>query len=154
MPVDESVVEAALDMARREARLLETMQEALSSADDATALTYARVLCDLEREPPRKRRSQRRRPSRPQEVTCKEDSTPPTVLWKWPKLSGAVLDGLIEAALEISRKRDQLKERMKGALIGGDDATALQFARRLCGLEEHAVGNRPRAGQTRRKRSL
>ncbi len=43
--------------------------------------------------------------------------------------------GLIEAALDISRRRTEMLEKMKAALQAGDDQEALRWARRLCALD-------------------
>jgi len=45
-------------------------------------------------------------------------------------------NGLIDAAIEIGRKRHDRLRRMKVALESGNDAEALRFARQLCGLED------------------
>jgi hypothetical protein len=42
--------------------------------------------------------------------------------------------GLVEAALEISRKRTQMMEQMRKALETGDEKQALSLARLLVGL--------------------
>jgi hypothetical protein len=47
--------------------------------------------------------------------------------------------GLIEAAIEISRKRTQMMEQMRKALEGGDDQRALHLARALVGLGQVTV---------------
>jgi hypothetical protein len=48
------------------------------------------------------------------------------------------LTGLLDAAMDIaSKRRDALRE-MRGALVKGDNEAALQYARRLCGLNDEA----------------
>lgn len=47
--------------------------------------------------------------------------------------------GLIEAAIEISRKRTQMLEQMRKALEEGDEQKALHFARALVGLVQVTV---------------
>ncbi len=42
--------------------------------------------------------------------------------------------GLVEAAMEISRKRTKMMEQMRKALETGDDKQALSLARLLVGL--------------------
>jgi len=46
---------------------------------------------------------------------------------------------LVNAALEIAGRRRAVLESMRRALESGDDGTALQFARQLCGLESESV---------------
>lgn len=43
--------------------------------------------------------------------------------------------GVIEAALEIGRKRRKTLARMRAALEQGNDAGARKLARELCGME-------------------
>ena len=43
--------------------------------------------------------------------------------------------GLLEAALEISKRRADVMRQMREALLRGDEAEALVYARVLCGLE-------------------
>ncbi len=47
--------------------------------------------------------------------------------------------GLVEAAMEISRKRTQMMEQMRKALETGDDKQALSLARVLVGLANSVV---------------
>jgi hypothetical protein len=47
--------------------------------------------------------------------------------------------GLVEAAMEISRKRTQMMEQMRKALETGDDKQALSLARILVGLGQTPV---------------
>jgi hypothetical protein len=47
--------------------------------------------------------------------------------------------GLVEAAMEISRKRTQMMEQMRKALETGDDKQALILARVLVGLGQTPV---------------
>jgi hypothetical protein len=47
--------------------------------------------------------------------------------------------GLLEAALEISRKRTQMMEQMRKALETGDEKQALSLARLLVGLSQTPV---------------
>lgn len=47
--------------------------------------------------------------------------------------------GLVEAAMEISRKRTQMMEQMRKALETGDDKQALSLARVLVGLGQTPV---------------
>lgn len=44
--------------------------------------------------------------------------------------------GLIEAALDISRKEVEELAKMRAALEAGDDQEALRLARRLCDLSD------------------
>jgi hypothetical protein len=44
------------------------------------------------------------------------------------------ISGVVDAILEVSRQRKSLLDRMRSALQTGNDATALQLARQLCGL--------------------
>jgi len=46
------------------------------------------------------------------------------------------LKGLLNAALEISRKRTDLLEQMRTALKDGDDQEALRLGRELCGMHK------------------
>jgi hypothetical protein len=50
------------------------------------------------------------------------------------------LDGLIDAALQISSQRREILTRMRSALQKGDDLAALKYARELCGLAEQRKG--------------
>lgn len=47
--------------------------------------------------------------------------------------------GVIEAAIEISRKRTQMMEQLRMALEGGDEQKALHLARALVGLVQVTV---------------
>lgn len=47
--------------------------------------------------------------------------------------------GLVEAAMEISRKRTQMMEQMRKALETGDEKQALSLARLLVGLGQTPV---------------
>ena len=49
--------------------------------------------------------------------------------------------GLLEAALDISRKRRDILVKLKAALEAGDDIKALELARELCGVD-YEKGNR------------
>ncbi|MCI0622196.1 MAG: hypothetical protein L0387_11120 [Acidobacteria bacterium] len=44
---DGGMYEAALEIARRQAKTMELIRQALEQGDDVTALKYARVLCGL-----------------------------------------------------------------------------------------------------------
>jgi hypothetical protein len=41
---------------------------------------------------------------------------------------------LLEKALEIAKKEEQLMEQLKTALVAGNDAEALRLARLFCGV--------------------
>ena len=45
------------------------------------------------------------------------------------------VSGLVRAALAIAEERAQLLEQMKQAFEAHDDTRALEFAKRLCGVE-------------------
>jgi len=47
--------------------------------------------------------------------------------------------GLVEAAMEISRKRTQMMEQMRKALETGDEKKALSLARLLVGLANSLI---------------
>lgn len=47
-------------------------------------------------------------------------------------------NSLFEATLEIANEHRALLEKMRAALEKGDNATALKFARQLCGLPADA----------------
>jgi hypothetical protein len=47
------------------------------------------------------------------------------------------LAGLLDTAMEISRKRQDLLQRMKAAFERGDDGEAMTFARQLCGVDQN-----------------
>lgn len=49
---------------------------------------------------------------------------------------GRSLTGLVDAAIEIARGRRETLHHLRAALEVHDDATALRFARKLCGLEK------------------
>lgn len=44
------------------------------------------------------------------------------------------LPGLVDAILEVGRERKTLLDQLRSALKSGNDAEALRFARKLCGL--------------------
>lgn len=50
------------------------------------------------------------------------------------------LNPVFEAALEIARLREQVLAELRAALERGEDAQALQLARRLVGLSAGDVG--------------
>ncbi|HUN83888.1 MAG TPA: hypothetical protein VMU48_05880 [Terracidiphilus sp.] len=50
------------------------------------------------------------------------------------KTSAISLSGIVEAILEVGRQRKSILEQMRAALLSGDNATALRFARQMCGL--------------------
>jgi len=45
-----------------------------------------------------------------------------------------VVSGIVDAILEVSRQRKSLLNKLRSVLQSGNDAEALQLARRLCGL--------------------
>jgi hypothetical protein len=50
-------------------------------------------------------------------------------------VSNPSYDGsLFEVALQIAEEHKALLEQMRAAFVRGDNATALKFARELCGL--------------------
>jgi hypothetical protein len=55
------------------------------------------------------------------------------------------LTGVIEAALEIARKRRDTLALLRAALDEGRDADALKIARDLCGATDAQESNRTRA---------
>jgi hypothetical protein len=48
--------------------------------------------------------------------------------------SDVSLSGLVDAILEVGTQRKLLLDQVRSALVSGDDAEALRFARQLCGL--------------------
>jgi len=46
------------------------------------------------------------------------------------------LAGFVDAILEVGHQRKLLLDQVRSALISGNDAEALSYARRLCGLPE------------------
>jgi hypothetical protein len=46
------------------------------------------------------------------------------------------LSGLVDAILEVGRQRKVLLDQVRCALVSGNDAEALRFARQLCGIHE------------------
>jgi hypothetical protein len=52
------------------------------------------------------------------------------------------LSGVVDAALEIARKRGETLARLRKALEQGNGTDALQLARELCGLNNEKEGNR------------
>lgn len=49
------------------------------------------------------------------------------------------IGGLLDAAMQIATERNGLLRAMRAALENGDDETALNYARRLCGLHVTAT---------------
>ena len=47
------------------------------------------------------------------------------------------LGPLVDAAVTIARERQQTLASMRAALEAGNDSDALEWARKLCGLEQH-----------------
>jgi hypothetical protein len=56
------------------------------------------------------------------------------------------LDGLIEAALEISTKRREILALLRVALEQGNKEEALRLAGKLCGIEHEETDNRAATG--------
>ena len=54
----------------------------------------------------------------------------------------ASLKGVIEAALEIARRRSETLRLLRQALVTCDDTRALAFARDICGLDDEKTSNR------------
>lgn len=48
------------------------------------------------------------------------------------------LSGLLDAAMQIATERNSVLRSMHAALEIGDSETALDYARRLCGLQDEA----------------
>jgi hypothetical protein len=51
-------------------------------------------------------------------------------------IQASALQGLVDAALGIARKRQELLTELRAALESKDTEGALKIARQLCGLEE------------------
>jgi hypothetical protein len=49
--------------------------------------------------------------------------------------------GLLDVALAIGRKRNEVLHRMRSAFERGDDAEALKLGKELCGIEDEQSGN-------------
>lgn len=62
------------------------------------------------------------------------------------KVSGSDLKGLLDAALEIGRKRNAVLQRMRSALERNDNVEALRLGKELCGLEDKKTSNRTDPG--------
>ena len=58
------------------------------------------------------------------------------------KLTGSNLKGLLDAAVEIGRKRHDILQRMRAAFERGDNLEALQLGRELCGLKDEKASSR------------
>lgn len=54
---------------------------------------------------------------------------------------GSTWGGLLEAAREIGRKRQDVLQQMKAAYERGDDAEALRLGKELCGIEDEHTRN-------------
>jgi hypothetical protein len=54
----------------------------------------------------------------------------------------STLSGVLEAALEIARKRRETLARMREALEKGNDAKVIEIARELCGVDNEPKGHR------------
>ena len=50
------------------------------------------------------------------------------------RIEGGSIGGLLDAAMQIAAERNGLLRAMRDALENGDNETALNYARRLCGL--------------------
>ena len=55
------------------------------------------------------------------------------------------IDDQVEAALKTADERNRILEIMRHALLSGDDATVLQLANRLCGVETFDIPKPKRA---------
>lgn len=55
------------------------------------------------------------------------------------------LTGVLDAALEIARKRGDTLVRLRAALEQGNDVEALKLARELCGLDHEQKSHRTRS---------
>jgi hypothetical protein len=61
--------------------------------------------------------------------------------------------GLVDAILEVSRQRKAILDQVRSALLSGNDAEALRFARKLCGLpakDRNEKGYRAHTSQHRK----
>lgn len=52
------------------------------------------------------------------------------------------LTGVLDAALEIARRRRNTLARLRAALEQGDDTEALKLARELCGIDHEQKSHR------------
>lgn len=52
------------------------------------------------------------------------------------------LNGIIDAALEISERRRNILAQMREALKQGDEGKALTLAKKLCGVDDEQKSNR------------
>jgi hypothetical protein len=57
------------------------------------------------------------------------------------RFEGSSVQGLVDAALEIARKRKETLTDLRKALEVNDSEGALKLARKLCGLEEQEKGH-------------
>jgi hypothetical protein len=46
--------------------------------------------------------------------------------------------GILDAALAIAKKRDEVTRQMRAALLRNDVSAVLDYARRLCGLSSES----------------
>ena len=53
--------------------------------------------------------------------------------------------GLVDVLIEIGQERARILDAMKEALVRGDDAKALEYARELAGLRTKRSGHLPAA---------
>jgi HEAT repeat protein len=58
-----------------------------------------------------------------------------------PLTDASGLAGLVDAAIEIARGRQETLQRLRAALEIRDNTTALRIARELCGLENEQASN-------------
>jgi hypothetical protein len=52
------------------------------------------------------------------------------------------LTGVVEAALEIARKRRDTLARLRAAVVSGDNTKVVELARKLCGVENDEESHR------------
>jgi hypothetical protein len=60
--------------------------------------------------------------------------------------SSESMNGLIDAALEVSERRRAILERMRKAFEIGNDQEALSLAKELCGVNNEQKSNRTYPG--------
>ena len=80
----------------------------------------------------------------PGNVRCAESMT---------KAGSLPVTGLVDAILEVSRQRKAILDQVRSALLSGNDAEALRFARELCGLpakDRNEKGYRAHTSQHRK----
>ena len=78
-------------------------------------------------------------PGAPESGSSVSPSRPKSCHASGQRVEEGSIGGLLDAAMQIAAERNGLLRAMRAALENGDDETALNYARRLCGLHVTAT---------------